>query len=112
MDMLYRWYALWQGRRRGAQVIVFDGGAEVERTRSFVMGAAVGVGLSFATLALAAPGTVDPDLLAESARRAELVREAEARVAQANELTRSCLATAQGMEETLRGYREALGKRR
>jgi hypothetical protein len=112
MQTLYRWYALWQGRRRGAQVIVFDGGAEVERTRSFVTGAAVGVGLSFVTLSLAAPGTVDPDLLRESQRRAELVREAEARVAQANELTRSCLITAQGMDATLAAYREALGKHR
>jgi hypothetical protein len=111
METLYRWYALWQGRRRGAQVIIFDGGAEVERTRSFVTGAVVGVVLSFVTLSLAAPGTVDPELLRESAHRAELVREAEARVAQANELTRSCLATAQGMEQTLQSYRQALGKR-
>ncbi|HET6232477.1 MAG TPA: hypothetical protein VFE05_20545 [Longimicrobiaceae bacterium] len=108
METLLRRYAEWRGQCKAAQVIVFDGAAEIERTRSFMKGAATGIILSFATLALAAPGTVDPDLLRETQHRADLVREAEGRVRQATALANTCLATAQHMEQTLDGYQRVL----
>ncbi len=111
MDALLRRYAEWRGRCRAAQVIVFDGGAEVERTRSFLKGAMVGIGLSLFTLSLAAPGSVDPELLREMDRREALVHEANVRVQQAAAVTEVCLRTAHEMEGTLGSYRQMLGSR-
>ena len=109
MDALLRRYAEWRGHRRAAQVIVFDGAAEVEKTRAFVRGALMGIALSFGVLLLAAPGTTDSAVLVEAARRAQLVREAEGRAQQAARITDACLVTAQRMDQTLQDYKRILG---
>jgi hypothetical protein len=110
MDALLRRYVEWRGRTRAAQVIVFDGGAEVEKTRCFVRGIVTGVAVSFLLISLAAPGSVDPQLLAEAGHRAELVREANARADQAVTVASLCLNTARRMDQTLDEYRRTLGK--
>ena len=110
MDALLRRYVEWRGRTKAAQVIVFDGGAEVEKTRYFLRGILSGIALSFLVLSLAAPGSVDPDLLEEADRRATLVREANARTEQAAKIADLCLNTARRMDQTLTEYRKTLGQ--
>lgn len=110
MDALLRRYVEWRGRTKAAQVIVYDGGAEVEKTRYFVRGILSGVALSFLILSLAAPGTVNPELLAEADRRADLVHQANARAEQAVKVADLCLSTARRMDRTLDEYRRTLGK--
>lgn len=108
MHGFLRRYAEWRGRRRAAQVIVFDGGAEVERTRAFARGVVAGVVLAFVVVSLAAPAGVDPVLQEEAERRSLLVDEANARALQAAELAQTCIRTAQQMERTLASYRQLL----
>jgi gas vesicle protein len=119
MYTLLRWIAEWKGRRSAAQVIVFDGGAEVERTRAFLQGVAVGGGCVLLALLLTAPTSADPTLVREAARRELLLREAEGRVGQAVAIADACLSTARTLGETLQGYRDmveeypgVLGRRR
>ncbi|HET6765571.1 MAG TPA: hypothetical protein VFH27_17950 [Longimicrobiaceae bacterium] len=109
MEALLRWYVGWRGRSTGARVILYDGAAEVEKTRSFVRGALTGIAFSFGIVALAAPGSADSALLAEASRRAALVHEAEARAQQAAHITDACLVTAQRLDQTLADYKRALG---
>lgn len=109
MDVLLRAYAAWKGRRPAAQIIVFDGGADVQTSRAFLRGGLVGAGVSFLLFALMAPGTVSADLLDEFERRELLVQEARARSEQATGLVHACLRTAEGMEETILAYRAMLG---
>lgn len=106
MHTLLRWIVEWKSRRGAAQVIVFDGGAEVERSRAFFRGMAVGAGCALAAVVLAAPAGPDRALLREARRRELLLREAEERVAQAVAVADVCLGTARSMEETLDDYRE------
>jgi hypothetical protein len=110
MDVLIRAYAAWKGRRRAAQIIVFDGAAEVETSRAYLRGALVGAGITLLLVMLIAPGTVSPDVLHEFERREALVQEARERSDQAASLVHACLRTAEGMEETLLAYRQALGR--
>jgi hypothetical protein len=106
MYTLLRWLVEWKARRRGAQVIIFDGGAEVERTRAFFHGACTGGGAVIAVIILAAPTGSDPGLRAETERRGELLAQANRRTQEAVTITEACLQTAQTMKETLDGYRE------
>lgn len=108
MDVLLRVYARWKGRRRHAQVIVFDGAGEVETARAFLKGGLTGVGMSLLLFAVMAPSGADPELLREAERRAALLREAEERSEHATALVHACLRTAEGMEETLLSYRRML----
>jgi hypothetical protein len=111
MDALLRWYAQWRGRSRAAQVIVFDGGAEVEKTRHFFRGAVFGIAVSFVVMSLAAPGSVDPALLTEVERRGKIAHDANEKAAEAAKIASLCLNTAQHMEWTLEEYRSALARR-
>ncbi|HEX2191339.1 MAG TPA: hypothetical protein VHG51_20680 [Longimicrobiaceae bacterium] len=106
MYPLLRWIAEWQARRRGAQVIVFDGGAEVERTRAFFRGVCVGGGTVLLLGIVTGPVSSDPALQAETERRGVLLAEANRRAEDAVTITQACLHTAQTMKETLDGYRE------
>ncbi|HEX7242805.1 MAG TPA: hypothetical protein VF263_21130 [Longimicrobiaceae bacterium] len=106
MYTLLRWLAEWKGRRRGAQVIVFDGGSEVERTAAFFRGVLVGGGAVLLAGLVTAPLSSDSALREEGARRETLLRDAERRADQAFAITRECLGTAQTLSETLSGYRE------
>lgn len=108
MDWLIRTYADWKGRRSGAQIIVFDGGAEMERSRSFLRGGLTGVGLTSLVFAMAAPSAMDPLMMEEMNRRTELVHEAQHRVDQASVLIGTCLDHAEKMERTLSSYRGLL----
>jgi gas vesicle protein len=111
MDTLLRAYARWKGRRRSAQIIIFDGGAEVEKSRAFLKGGLTGVLVATLVFILAAPSSVEPRLMAEVERRESLVREANDRVQEAMVITDLCLRTAQGMEQTLHSYQQRLGRR-
>lgn len=106
MYTFLRWIAEWKSRRRAVQVIVFDGGAEVDRSRAFFRGVLVGGAGVLAAVLLTAP--VDPDraVMREAARREVLLRETEGRLAQALQVADACLGTAQTMERTLARYRE------
>jgi hypothetical protein len=108
MDVLLRRWVEWRGRRKAAQVIIFDGAAEYEKTRSFLRGmvtGALGVGVVFA---LAAPTAIDPRLMEEVRRRETIAAEASARADQAAELVRLCLRTASGIDSTLAEYQHML----
>jgi hypothetical protein len=109
METLLRRYVEWRGRSRAAQVIIYNGAAEVEKAGAFVRGALTGIVLSFGVLLLAAPGTANTQLLQEAARRGELVRQAESRAQQAAHITDACLQTAQRLDQTLADYKQALG---
>jgi len=111
MDLLLRKLAEWKARQKGAQIIVFDGGAEVERARSFLRGAVMGVGLTFAVFLLAGPRRGDPVAIEEARQRGELLEDANARLAQAVEVAEVCLATAENLERTLSAYQSFLGNR-
>ena len=111
MEALLRRYVEWRAHSQASHVIIYDGAAEVEKTRAFVRGALTGIALSFGVLLLAAPGTADSAVLAEAARRMELVRQAEARAQQAARITDACLVTAQRLDRTLADYQHALGSR-
>ena len=108
MDVLLRKWVEWKGRRKAAQVIIYDGAAEYEKTRSFVRGLLMG-SLGMAVLyALTAPTAVDLELLEEAERRQTLVNEANQRADQAVELAKLCVNTATGMDRTLHAYKEML----
>lgn len=111
MDTLLRKLAEWKARQRGAQVIVFDGGSEVERSRAFLRGAFTGVGLTLAVFLLAGPRNGDPVAIQEAHHRGELLRDANRRLAQAVEVAEVCLATAENLERTLSSYQSFLGSR-
>jgi hypothetical protein len=109
MDTLLRRLAEWKGRRRAAQVIVFDGGAEVETTRAFAKGALSGIGVTLLIFLLTAPTITDSSSVAELERREHLLREANDRTNQAMSVARVCLATAEHLEQTLESYQAFLG---
>jgi hypothetical protein len=109
MDYLLRRWVEWKGRRKSAQVIVYDGGAEVERTRAFFRGSLTGAALMAAVYMLAAPSTVSPTLLLEMEHHQALAKESAARTEQALEVARLCMRTASGLEETLASYQSLIG---
>jgi hypothetical protein len=112
MDVLLRRWVEWKGRRRAAQVIIYDGAAEYEKTRSFIAGIVAG-GLGMALLfALTAPSVVDPELLEAVSAREALVHQANQRADQAVQLAQLCLQTASSMENTLADYQKMLGVRK
>lgn len=105
MYTLLRWIAEWKGGRRGAQVIVFDGGAEVERTRAFLRGAVTGIAAATLAFVLMSPTTPGVGLAEELRRRDAQLREARERADQAVAIAGMCVGTAQTLKETLDGYR-------
>lgn len=111
MNALLRWLAEWKGRHRSAQIIVFDGGAEVDTSRAFLRGAVAGVVLATVMFVVTAPGSTDANLLSELDRRQELVREANQRLTQAVAVADVCLSTANQLEETLASYQAFLSGR-
>jgi hypothetical protein len=111
MNTLLRRIAEWKGRRKAAQIIVFDGGAEVERTRAFFKGASVGAVLTLGLFLLSAPNTRDELLMEEINRRDERLREANERLGQAIAVADMCLATAESLERTFSSYQSFLGAR-
>jgi hypothetical protein len=112
MDTLLRKLAEWKGRHRAAQVIVFDGGAEVETTRAFLRGALSGIGITLVVFLLTAPTTTDASAIAELERRETLLREANRRTQQAMGVASVCLDTAEHLERTLASYQTFLGSRK
>lgn len=111
MNTLLRRIAEWKGRRRAAQIIVFDGGAEVERTGAFFRGAVCGAVLTLGLFLLSAPNGSDELLLEEVNRRDERLREAHERLAQAVAVADMCLTTAESLERTFSTYQGFLGAR-
>lgn len=108
MNTLLRWLAERKAGRSGAQVIVFDGGAEVERTRSFMRGTLVGASLTLGAFLLTAPTTTDSRTVEELGRREMLLEEANRRLRQALQVADVCLNTAAQLEKTLTGYQALL----
>jgi hypothetical protein len=108
MNTLLRWLAERKAGHSGAQVIVFDGGAEVERTRSFLRGTLLGAALALGTFVLTAPTTTDARTVEELQRRELLLDEANRRLRQALEVADVCLTTAGQLEKTLTGYQALL----
>ena len=111
IDTILRWMVQWKARRRAAQIIVFDGGAEIDRARSFAKGAVTGIVLSFGVFALSAPRPADPALVGEVGRREALIEESRTRADQAFALAQTCLNTAEGMQRTVESYQQLLRKR-
>lgn len=111
MDTLLRMFAEWKGKQKAAQVIVFDGGAEVERTRAFLKGAFMGIALATGTFMLTAPTSTDVTLVQEIGEREKLLEESHQRLAQAVQVAGVCLNTARDMEATLDSYQSFLGAR-
>lgn len=111
MDSVLRRLAEWKARSKAAQVIVFDGGAEVERTRAFLKGAAAGVALSFGLVLLTAPTDADEHLLDEARQRERLLRDADRQLQQAVQVADVCLNTAEQLERTVETYEKFLGSR-
>lgn len=111
MDTVLRMLAQWKGRRKAAQVIIFDGGAEVERTRSFLKGAFTGIVLATGAFLLTAPTTTDGRMVEQVAERERLLDDTNQRLAQAVKVADVCLNTAQDMERTLDSYESFLGAR-
>ncbi|HEX8691070.1 MAG TPA: hypothetical protein VF746_01410 [Longimicrobium sp.] len=110
MDVLVRRWVEWKGRRKAAQVIIYDGAAEYEKTRSFVRGIALGALGMTVVFALTAPTAVDPQLVEQSVRRQTLLMDANRRADEAVEVANLCLRTASSMEQTLHSYQEMLRK--
>lgn len=111
MDTLLRKLAEWRTGGSAAQIIVVEGGAEVETSRAFVRGAVVGIGVASIIFVLTAPSRSDPNLLEELERREQLVHESQARVLQAVSIADVCLTTAQQLEQTLSSYQAFLSGR-
>lgn len=112
MDTILRKLAEWKGRRRAAQVIVFDGGAEVETARAFARGAFSGIAVTLVVFLLTAPSITDLPAAAELEHRESLLREANRRTEQAMGVASVCLNTAEHLEKTLASYQSFLGNRR
>ncbi|MDQ3557486.1 MAG: hypothetical protein M3409_12040 [Gemmatimonadota bacterium] len=111
IDTILRWLVQWKARRRAAQIIVFDGGAEIDRARSFARGAVTGIVLSFTVVALSAPSPADPTLVGELDHKESLIQESRERADQAVALAQSCLNTAAGMQRTVESYQQLLRRR-
>ena len=111
MDYFLRKLAEWKARQKAAQIIVFDGGSEVERSRSFLKGAMTGIGLSTALFMLTAPRDTDSKLVEEVAEREALLRQSNHQLTQAVQVASVCIETATKMDEAIDSYEGYLGKR-
>lgn len=111
MDTLLRKLVEWKARQKAAQIIVFDGGAEVERMRAFLKGAVLGVILCTGVFLLTAPRDADTGLVEELGRREVLLRQSNVQLAQAVQVADVCIGTAQRMEQALDSYESYLGSR-
>ncbi|MEX2570160.1 MAG: hypothetical protein WD737_02575 [Gemmatimonadota bacterium] len=111
MNAFLRKFAEWCGRRKGAQIVVFDGAAEMERNASFLKGAVSGIVLTTVVLALTAPTNISPQLIQEIEKRESLVVDSNQRAEQAMQVADVCLSTAQNLERTLATYQSFLGSR-
>lgn len=109
MQAILRRFVEWKGRRKGAHIIIFDGAAEADKTRSFLKGTFVGVGIAILAFAVTAPTTMDPLLAEEISRREMLISESNERAEQALRVADVCLSTAQNLEKTLAAYQSFLG---
>jgi hypothetical protein len=109
MDTLLRKLAEWKGRSRAAQVIVFDGGADVEKTRAFVKGATMGVVTALLVFLMMAPTSTDGRVIEELQERQVLVEEANERLQQALTVAKVCLSTAERLDKTIDSYQSHLG---
>jgi hypothetical protein len=108
MDTILRKIAEWKGRRRAAQVIVFDGGADVEKTRAFVKGATTGIVTAVVVFFMMAPTTTDARVLEELRERQVLLDETSERLQQAMSVANVCLTTAERLDETIESYQSRL----
>lgn len=108
MRTLLRRLAEWKAGHKGAQVIIFDGAAEVERTGSFVRGTIFGATLALCAFLLTAPTTTDARTMDELRRRELLLEEANRRLRQALQVADVCLTTAGQLEKTLTSYQALL----
>lgn len=108
MNTLLRKLVEWKGRRRAAQIIVFDGGAEIERTRAFLKGAITGISITLGVFLLTAPTPNDAAVVEELRRRELLLQEANRRTQQAVSVADVCLSTAEHLETTLHSYHTLL----
>lgn len=111
VDTILRWLVQWKGRRKAAQIIVFDGGAEIDKARSFFRGTITGIVISSGIFLLTAPNAPDSALLAQARHREQLLRESDQRVKQAMAVTDVCLNTAEKVQRTLESYQQLLRER-
>lgn len=111
MDALLRRFVEWKGRRRAAQIILFDGAADYQQASSFFRGALCGIGLTLVIFLLSAPDAPDANLVREINERDERLRDANKRLEQALAVAGVCLNTAQSLERTLGTYQSFLGGR-
>ena len=109
MDTLLRKIAEWKGRHRAAQVIVFDGGAEVEKTRAFLKGAVTGIVMALLVFFMTAPSSTDARVIEQLQERQTLLDETNARLQQAMTVANVCLSTAERLDKTLDSYQSHLG---
>ena len=109
MDTLLRKLAEWKGRHRAAQVIVFDGGAEVETTRAFLKGATTGIVTALLVFVIMAPTSTDGRVIEELQERQVLVEETNERLQQAMAVAKVCLNTAERLDKTIDSYQSHLG---
>lgn len=108
MDTLLRKLAEWKGRRKAAQIIIFDGAAEVQTTRAFLRGALAGVFLSLVVFLLTAPTQLEPRTAEEISRREQLLLETSHRLNQALAVADACVNTAEHLQNTLSSYQSFL----
>lgn len=109
MDTILRKIAEWKGRRRAAQVIVFDGGADVEKTRAFVKGAVTGIIMALLVFFMTAPTSTDARVIEKLQERQGLLDETNQRLQQAMTVANVCLNTAERLDRTLESYQSRLG---
>ena len=112
METLLRRLAEWKGRRRAAQVIIFDGAADAEKTGAFLKGALTGMAVALLVFMMTAPSSANPALVEELDRRQKLLNESHRRMDQAVQVAHVCLDTAEKLEKTLASYQSYLGGRR
>lgn len=109
MDTILRKIAEWKGRHRAAQVIVFDGGADVEKTRAFLKGAVTGIIMALLVFFMTAPTSTDARVIEELQERQGLLDETNDRLQQAMTVANVCLNTAERLDRTIETYQSHLG---
>lgn len=109
MDTILRKLAEWKGRHRAAQVIVFDGGADVEKTRAFLRGAVTGIIMALLVFFMTAPTSTDARVIEELQERQGLLDETNDRLQQAMTVANVCLNTAERLDRTIESYQSRLG---
>lgn len=104
MYTLLRKFVEWKAKQKGAQIIIYDGASEIEKTRAFAKGSVAGIVMAFALVLLTAPTSMSPSLIAEVEQRERLLAEANQKIQEAVAISETCLNTAATMEETLKAY--------